>query len=110
MGSYISDIVDGENRTLANLLLETEIHLHRSRSLKVGREQPLLGAEYLRDRIRIRRTRAQRGVGGLKLLLQIDNRGSDTPYRIAANICCVERVRWGRARYHHEAVGRTRII
>src|SRR5438094_9035284 len=109
MPPHTSLIIQAEHSSLPNLLLKPKIHLHRARGLKVRSEQALLAAQCLRVGRSIGRIRAERRVGGLKLLLQTGNSGSNAAYRIATDLRGVEGV--GRsARHGHEPMRRTRII
>src|SRR5437016_13291554 len=108
--SNISQIVHAEHSSLPNLLLKPKIHLHRARALKVRSEQALLAAQCLREGRSIGRIRAERRVGGLKLLLQTDDSGSNAAHRIAADFGGVESVRRRSPRHNYQPVGRTWII
>src|SRR5437667_10192829 len=110
MRSHTSSIIQAEHSSLPNLLLKPKIHLHRARGLKVGSEQALLAAQCLREGRSIGRIRAERRVGGLKLLLQTGNSGSNVAHRIAAELGGVEGGRWRGARHDYEPVRRTWII
>src|ERR1700736_5514946 len=72
--AHVTHIVHTKHRSLTHLVLETNIHLHRARSLKVGREDSLLAAQQLAEKIRIRRSRSERCVCRLELCLQVRNR------------------------------------
>src|SRR5437870_8473005 len=110
MRSHIPQIIQAEHSSLPNLFLKSKIHLHRARGLKVGSEQALSAAQCLREGRSIGRIRAERRVGGLKLLLQTGNSGSNVAHRIAADLGGVESVRWRSARHDYEPVRRTWII
>src|SRR6266513_1025762 len=91
MRSHIPQIIQAEHSSLPNLFLKPKIHLHRARGLKVRSEQALLAAQCLREGRSIGRIRAERRVGGLKLLLQTGNSGSNAAYRMP-QICAASRV------------------
>src|SRR5438445_5634350 len=110
MRSHIPQIIQAEHSSLPNLFLKPKIHLHRARGLKVRSEQALLAAQCLREGRSIGRIRAERRVGGLKLLLQTGNSGSNAAYRIATDLRGVESARRRSPRHNYQPVGRTWII